>query len=251
MQSGETLELVGLDEANQVVVTSVYTGAGAKRASISGVFRAAEARTFGNPGIGFSGQWSPTDLGIKFQQCLTATASGGLVACPLAPAVFAVSSRGTGPISHQWQARGGPALEWTDLTDGPNSVASEFLLNAAGAASPTLTVDRSPVGWTTPLEFRCVVSNACGTLTTDAAMLKLAPDMTAGAIPGSPSYGVPNGLVNNDDFFYFLSAFAAGNLALADLTTGAVAGQPGYGTPDGVLNNDDFFYYLNIFAAGC
>ncbi|MCB9841382.1 MAG: hypothetical protein H6809_07020 [Phycisphaeraceae bacterium] len=36
-----------------------------------------------------------------------------------------------------------------------------------------------------------------------------------------------------------------------DLTTGAVPGSPGYGVPNGILNNDDFFYYLAIFAAGC
>lgn len=36
-----------------------------------------------------------------------------------------------------------------------------------------------------------------------------------------------------------------------DITTGAVPGQPGYGVPNGVLNNEDFFYYLAIFAAGC
>ena len=42
-----------------------------------------------------------------------------------------------------------------------------------------------------------------------------------------------------------------GNLAVADLTTGAVPGQPGYGVPNGILNADDFFYYLALFAAGC
>jgi hypothetical protein len=78
-----------------------------------------------------------------------------------------------------------------------------------------------------------------------------APDLTTGAVAGQPGYGVPNGVLNNDDFFYYLAQFAAGNLAVADLTTGAVAGQPGYGVPNGVLNNDDFFYYLAIFAAGC
>ncbi|MCB9840510.1 MAG: hypothetical protein H6809_02520 [Phycisphaeraceae bacterium] len=77
------------------------------------------------------------------------------------------------------------------------------------------------------------------------------PDLTTGAIPGQPGYGVPNGVLNNDDFFYYLAQFAAGNLAVADLTTGAIPGQPGYGVPNGVLNNDDFFYYLAIFAAGC
>ena len=77
------------------------------------------------------------------------------------------------------------------------------------------------------------------------------PDLTTGAVPNQPGYGVPNGTLNNDDFFYYLAQFAAGNLAVADLTTGAVPNQPGYGVPNGVLNNDDFFYYLAIFAAGC
>ncbi len=77
------------------------------------------------------------------------------------------------------------------------------------------------------------------------------PDLTTGAIAGQPGYGTPNGVLNNDDFFYYLAQFAAGNLAVADLTTGAIPGQPGYGVPNGVLNNDDFFYYLAIFAAGC
>jgi hypothetical protein len=78
-----------------------------------------------------------------------------------------------------------------------------------------------------------------------------APDLTSGAIAGQPGYGVPNGVLNNDDFFYYLAQFAAGNVAVADLTTGAIQGQPGYGVPNGIINNDDFFYYLGIFAAGC
>jgi hypothetical protein len=77
------------------------------------------------------------------------------------------------------------------------------------------------------------------------------PDLTTGAVAGQSGYGVPNGTLNNDDFFYYLAQFAAGNLAVADLTTGAVTGQPGYGVPNGVLNNDDFFYYLAVFASGC
>ncbi len=77
------------------------------------------------------------------------------------------------------------------------------------------------------------------------------PDLTSGAIAGQPGYGVPNCALNNDDFFYYLAQFAAGNAAVADLTTGAIPGQPGYGVPNGIINNDDFFYYLALFAAGC
>ncbi|MEZ6234226.1 MAG: DUF4350 domain-containing protein [Phycisphaerales bacterium] len=76
------------------------------------------------------------------------------------------------------------------------------------------------------------------------------PDLTTGAIAGLPGYGVPNGVLNNDDFFYYLAIFAANDPA-ADLTAGAIPGQPGYGVPNGVINNDDFFYYLALFSAGC
>lgn len=77
------------------------------------------------------------------------------------------------------------------------------------------------------------------------------PDLTAGTIAGQPGYGVPNGVLNTDDFFYYLAQYAAGNVAVADLTTGAIAGQAGYGVPNGVITNDDFFYYLVLYAAGC
>ena len=36
-----------------------------------------------------------------------------------------------------------------------------------------------------------------------------------------------------------------------DLTSTAIPGSPGYGTPNGILNNDDFFFYLSLYAAGC
>ena len=77
------------------------------------------------------------------------------------------------------------------------------------------------------------------------------PDLTTGAVPGQPGYGVPNGILNNDDFFYSPAEFSAGTVAVCDLTTCAVPGTPGYGVPNGVLNNDDFFYYLTLFSAGC
>ncbi|MEZ6233775.1 MAG: GC-type dockerin domain-anchored protein [Phycisphaerales bacterium] len=77
-----------------------------------------------------------------------------------------------------------------------------------------------------------------------------APDLTTGAVAGAPGFGVPNGVLNNDDFFYYLFIFSNNDPA-ADLTTGAIMGQPGYGVPNGVITNDDFFYYLALFAAGC
>ncbi|MEZ6234313.1 MAG: right-handed parallel beta-helix repeat-containing protein [Phycisphaerales bacterium] len=85
-------------------------------------------------------------------------------------------------------------------------------------------------------------------------------DLTHSAIPGTPGYGEPNGVLNNDDFFYYLSIFVehvgcAPNLVRCpsppDLTSTAIPGAPGYGILDGTLQNDDFFFYLTLFAAGC
>lgn len=76
-------------------------------------------------------------------------------------------------------------------------------------------------------------------------------DLTAGSDPSARGYGTPNGVLDDDDFWYFLQEFTAGNAAAADMTTTAMAGSAGYGVPDGVISNDDFFYYLSLFAAGC
>ena len=70
-------------------------------------------------------------------------------------------------------------------------------------------------------------------------------------IEGQAGWGVPNGVVNNDDFFYYLGRFVAGDGGEADLTATAIPGTPGYGMPNGVISNDDFFYYLSLFAGGC
>lgn len=60
-----------------------------------------------------------------------------------------------------------------------------------------------------------------------------------------------DGRKNNDDFFWYLTNFAAANLSVADLTHTALPGSVGFGVPNGVLTNDDFFYYMQVFAAGC
>jgi hypothetical protein len=76
-------------------------------------------------------------------------------------------------------------------------------------------------------------------------------DLTTTAVPGAPGYGVPDQVLNNDDFFYYIAAFAEQNWIVADVTTTALPGSPGYGLPDGLINNDDFFYYLSLYALGC
>lgn len=59
-----------------------------------------------------------------------------------------------------------------------------------------------------------------------------------------------NGLVNNNDFFAYISAYSAAD-PRCDMTTTAINGQPGWGVPNGTISSDDFFYYLIRFAEGC
>ncbi len=63
-------------------------------------------------------------------------------------------------------------------------------------------------------------------------------DWTGSSNPQSPSFGVKDGDVDADDFFFFLDIFISGD-ARADLTS------------DAVIDADDFFAYLDLFAQGC
>jgi len=62
--------------------------------------------------------------------------------------------------------------------------------------------------------------------------------------------GVGDGQVLEEDFSYFLALFAAGDPA-GDLTGSSDPQSPAYGHPDGVLDLDDFFYYLDAYERGC
>ncbi len=78
-----------------------------------------------------------------------------------------------------------------------------------------------------------------------------AADFTGATNPNDPDYGVPNGMVDADDFFFFLDQFVAGNADVADLTGSSNPNDPNYGVPDGVIDADDFFFFLDLFVLGC
>lgn len=75
-------------------------------------------------------------------------------------------------------------------------------------------------------------------------------DLTGSVDPNSPDYGVPDGIVDGNDFFFYLGLFGAGDSA-ADLTGSIDPNSPDYGVPDGNLDGNDFFFYLGLFAGPC
>jgi len=77
-----------------------------------------------------------------------------------------------------------------------------------------------------------------------------AADLTTSTDPNDPGFGVPDGILDANDFFFYLGLFGAGDLA-ADLTGSINPNDPGFGVPDGTLDANDFFFYLDLFAIGC
>ena len=149
--------------------------------------------------------------------------------------------------------RGSPAIDSGDSSAVPIDILTDLLGNPRRVDDPIMPdtgVGPQPIVDIGAFEFQPPGPGFCQA------------DLTTGAIPGQPGYGVPNGIVNNDDFFYYLILYASSNgcgvgpgqtrcPSPPDLTTSAVPGTPGYGVLNGIINNDDFFYFLAVFAAGC
>lgn len=75
-------------------------------------------------------------------------------------------------------------------------------------------------------------------------------DLTGSSNPSDPGYGVPDGALDVQDFFYFLDHYAAGS-AEADMTSTGDPGDGLYGVPDGVVDVLDFFFFIDRMAEGC
>ncbi len=76
-------------------------------------------------------------------------------------------------------------------------------------------------------------------------------DLTGSSNSGDGSYGVPDGDVDGDDFFYYLDQFSSDSLAEADMTGSSDPDSSEYGLPDLIIDSNDFFYYLDMFVMGC
>jgi len=94
---------------------------------------------------------------------------------PEGSASFTVAAAGTGTFSYQWHWKHGSGA-WTAMIDGVNSDATGVpLFDATGTLSESVTTDPPAADttypviiWDVPLNFRCLVTNSCGSTTTSA-----------------------------------------------------------------------------------
>ena len=142
--------------------------------------------------------------------------------CPQQPGTLSVvgAVSGDGPFHYQWRRypRTLPVIIPIPNSDAPTWTIPATYLSDAG-------------------EYDCVITGACGTVTTPRYRFGvLTPDRaSAGGIPGS------DGLLTNDDFIVFIDQFFAAD-ARADI--GSVGAEK---LPDGRFDNNDFIVFIGLF----
>ncbi len=149
-------------------------------------------------------------------------------ACTASTATFAVTPAGTGPFTYQWRKGGVPI----NTTTNPS------------AATGTLTLSGVQDG--DAGSYDCVVTTPCGSATSDAAVLTIAPCACGLSDVAGPGQSIgSDGTLTADDIIVFLNWFFAGD------TRADVAGPGQSTTPDSQFTADDIIVFLNRFFAGC
>ena len=88
---------------------------------------------------------------------------------------YSVTATGTAPLTYQWQENTGSG--WSDITNGGANPAY------SGATTASLTLTNVPIGYDT-YDYQCVVTNTCGSATSNSANLTVATSLL---ICGSPT----------------------------------------------------------------
>ncbi len=138
--------------------------------------------------------------------------------CSAVPIVLQIATQAL--VSFQWQVERTPGT-WIALSDGLTASGSVI----QGATAPMLTI-LSPSA-SDAAAYRCVLTTACGSLTSDPAVVIDCPaDFNCDAV------------ANSADFFDYITAFFDESPS-ADFNA------------DGSVGSQDFFDFLSSFFAGC
>jgi hypothetical protein len=132
--------------------------------------------------------------------------------CPAGSATFSVSAGSTAGLSYQWRKNASPI----DVGVNASAVTDVLVVSASGATDGG-----------GPGSYDCVITSACGSSTTDSAMLTICPaDFNC------------DGFVDFFDFDEFVLAFESGTPA-ADFNS------------DGFVDFFDFDDFVLAFETGC
>lgn len=155
--------------------------------------------------------------------CFTVDGIVGARGCVSTTSTLSINPVGGGPFAYRWRF---------------NGAAIEPAVNTS-AATAVLVIGH--FGVPNAGEYDCVVSNACGSVTSNTARLSIC---VADFDDGNAT-GMCDGGVTIEDLFYYLTIYEAG-VVRADVDDGSATG-----TPDGGVGIEDLLYYLQRYDAGC
>ncbi len=168
----------------------------------------------------------------QLPSCLSLAGPADAGACATGAATFTVTPSGAGPFTFRWQVQTAPA-GWQDLSASPLSLSCGGSALATTPGSALTDIAITPCAGVGTYQVRCVVSNACGSVTSHSATYSVCY-ANCDCSSAAPTLNVL-------DFACFLNRFAAGDpYANCDGSTASP-----------LLNILDFACFLNQFAAGC
>jgi hypothetical protein len=192
----------------------------------------------------------PPALGITQQPTAVTICPGGL-------APMSVTAQGGGTLSYAWQVETAPGV-WLTLGNDPAPYACQdggggvAYVVPSGAASVQVVV--SGCAAVSGYRVRVIVSNACGSVTSQPVLVTVAAGCSladvAGTVPAGSGSTCGDGTVDGTDFIAFINSFGIGDAATDPVADVAGGGADGL-QPDGTIDGSDFIAFINAFALGC
>lgn len=110
---------------------------------------------------------------------------------------------GTGPLNYQWQRKDLLTAGWVDLVDDFCEASTGFTYKGSNASQLRIGLFNCDEG---SGDYRCVVTNPCGSITTDVAHVTITGDAVQGFCISVPGDMNNDGFVGTNDIFDFVAS---------------------------------------------
>ncbi|MBL8887447.1 MAG: hypothetical protein JNK16_12370 [Phycisphaerales bacterium] len=148
---------------------------------------------------------------------------------------MSVAIAGISPAEFQWQVESSPNL-WADVSDGTIQYAGGQL-DVSRSESDSLQLFLNTTPGARPIRFRCIVTNSCGSITSEPATL----------VPCQSDLTCDN-VVDDADFVVFVAAYNVLDCADPAMAVGCPADLNG----DGLVDDADFVVFVSAYNnLGC